>query len=542
MLKLKMFIIAIFVLVVCSGCSIITTRKALREVEGILDERPAEALCTLDSIDLTVLRCKPMRMHFDLLYAIALDKNHIDDGRYADEMANVAAWYERFGNRNSKLRAKYYYGDQLRGAGLLEEAAVQFVGSGKEAVKNEEWFFAGMSARSLYYIFAKTHNYVEELSCIKRAVDYYHLAGKEMHEDDAKIKLAVAFFDNAMLDVADSLFNEAIRCAIYKKDTVRYRVAMVNSVDVFLGSSESRPDSVIVRLAKAETVGYRPNAPALADYGLAYSLKGDIPMSEHYFMLAYDSFKDERERAFVMERDYSSKIAQGDSAGAFHLLRYLYGYVNKEAKINLEQSVIKAQNKFLESTTNKMVQEKRVRRLFSLGVLLISLLLIAMMYVMYKRRYERLREEESRIDQFKFACEELGALGFRSFDRIVEECYYLGNNGQAALMKAYKRLVGQFHNEEDFKNALITKVDNSHEQVISRLKEQVPELGEKQILLFACMVQGLSYTTMTFLMANKDKQYLYDRRRSLIKMINDKDPSDKELFLSFLKNRPTRIK
>jgi hypothetical protein len=525
-----------------SGCGNREVRQTIREVEAILDERPAEALTALEKIDSTSLRYKPLRMHYNLLYAIALDKNHIDDGRYVKEMSYVVDWYERFGNKHNKLRSKYYYGDQLRGAGLLEDAAVQFVGSEKEAVVNEEWFFAGMSARSLYYIFAKTHNYVEELLCIKRAVDYYHLAGKEMHEDDAKIKLAVAFFDNAMLDVADSLFNEAIRCAIYKKDTVRYRVAMVNSVDVFLGSSESRPDSVIVRLAKAETVGYRPNAPALADYGLAYSLKGDIPMSDHYFMLAYDSFKDERERAFVMERDYSSKIAQGDSAGAFHLLRYLYEYVNEEAKINLEQSVIKAQNKFLESTTDKMVQEKRVRRLFSLGVLLISLLSLAMMYVMYKRRYERLREEESKSDQFKFACEELGALGFKSFDRIVEECYSLGNKGQAALMKAYKRLVGQFHNEEGFKNTLITKVDNSHQQVISRLKEQVPELGENQILLFACMVQGLSYTTMTFLMANKDKQYLYDRRRSLIKIINDKDPSDKELFMSFLKNRPTRMK
>ena len=155
-----------------SGCGNREVRQTMREVEAILDERPADALSTLDKIDSTVLRYKPMRMRYDLLYAIALDKNHIDDGRYTDEMANVAAWYQRFGNKNNKLRAKYYYGDQLRGVGRLEEAAVQFMRSEKDAVDQKNWFLAGMSARSLYYLFSKTYNYPEELSSISRAVDF----------------------------------------------------------------------------------------------------------------------------------------------------------------------------------------------------------------------------------------------------------------------------------------------------------------------------------------------------------------------------------
>ncbi|MBO6248584.1 MAG: hypothetical protein J6N54_07230 [Bacteroidales bacterium] len=45
--------------------------------------------------------------------------------------------------------------------------------SEKEAVALEDWFMAGMSARSLFYMYGKTYNSPEELSCIKRAVDYF---------------------------------------------------------------------------------------------------------------------------------------------------------------------------------------------------------------------------------------------------------------------------------------------------------------------------------------------------------------------------------
>ena len=514
----------------------------LKAVETYIEERPDSALHVVESIDTNDLKTRGAKSLYALMYSMALDKNHVNDGRLANPVGEAADWYGKFGSRKHRRMARYYYGDQLRDAGRLEEAAVQLLQSEKEASAANDWFFAGMSARSLYYIFGRTHNYSEELSCIERAVRYFHLSGKEIHEDDARIKLAIAYFDNSLLDVADSLFDAAIEVAIQKKDTVRFKIALVNSVDAFLVESQYRPDSVITRLIKAEEIGYRPNAPAFADYGLAYALQGEFLKSEQMFESAYACIKDEREKAFVSERDYARQLAQRDSTEAFRLLRYLYPYVNKEAKKTLEQSVVKAQNSYLASIADKVIQEQKVKRLISFAGIIIAILLMILLYLLYKRRYKRILEEEAKCDEFKFACEELGSLGFKSFDKIVDECYSLGKNGQTALMRAYKRLVAQFQNEGGFNEAFVTRVDKSHEYVISRLKEQIPELGDNQVLLFACMVQGLSYTTMTFLMSNKDKQYLYDRRQSLIKKINEKDPIDKELFLSYLPNRPTRVK
>ena len=135
-----------------AGCFPADVRKVLRDVEPMLEDHPAEALSKLDSVDASSLRPGRLKARYSLLYAIALDKNHKDNGSFVSEIEAAASWFERFGSRHDRMMSEYYYGDQLRGAGRLEEAAVQFMLSEKEAVALEDWFIAGMSARSLYYV------------------------------------------------------------------------------------------------------------------------------------------------------------------------------------------------------------------------------------------------------------------------------------------------------------------------------------------------------------------------------------------------------
>ena len=98
--------------------------RSLDEIDGMLGDRPAEALARIDSIDPSTLSARLQARH-TLLRAIALDKNSFEDGSFVSEMEKATEWYDRHGNRRDRLRSDYYYGDQLRGAGRLEEAAVR---------------------------------------------------------------------------------------------------------------------------------------------------------------------------------------------------------------------------------------------------------------------------------------------------------------------------------------------------------------------------------------------------------------------------------
>ena len=540
---LTSFILIIISALLLCGCGNSNINKSLRSIESMLDDQPAEALSILDDIDPESINCKSLKMRYNLLYSIALAKNHLDDGRFVDEMESAVEWYDRFGYKNYELKARYYYGDQLRGSGRLEEAAVQFMQSEKEAISQDDWFLAGMSARSLYYVFAKTHNYPEELSSIKRAVDYFKLAGKEPHEDDARIKLALAFYDNSDLIKADSVFNSAIRIATIKKDTVRLRSALANSVDVFLVSEPYQPDSAICRLERAEALGYKPNSRGLATYSLSKALMMRKVESDNYLHAAYAASRSEAEKAFVINREYQIRIAEGDDQKAYPLLCELYEYVDSVAVKTLEQSVVKAQNSYLESVNDLLKKQKSISRMIALLLVLLILTFLFAAWLLFKRNKEqhRLAEEEMRLetDRFRLACDELGAMGFESIDRISEAYYYPHSQIKAAMLNAYESEIARFQTQE-FQNRLIENIDKKYNGVITKLKEQMPSLTRNRILLFAYLVMGLSYTTIKVIMGSRSRQNIYDMRWQLIAAIKKENPADMDLFLSYLPNHPTR--
>lgn len=555
-MRMRAYIFLCVTVLVLFGCRNHNVRQTLRSVEAVLVEQPEAALASLEEIDSTSLRFKPLRMRHDLLYAIALDKNHIDDGRYVNKMAEVADWFERFGDKNSKLRSKYYYGDQLRGAGRLEEASVQFMRSEKYAVAQRDWFLAGMSARSLYYMYAKTYNSPEELSCIKRAVDYFHKAGLETHEDDARIKLAGAYYDNSQLIVSDSLFNTAILVASRKNDTVRLRRALVKSVGVLL-AKPYRPDSVISRLRWAERLGYPSDSRVLAYYGAAFSFIGEKEHSDSCFKAAYEVCGNRRDKGLITSLEYESKLAFRDTSAAFALLQSVNSFESNETVRTLEQSVLNVQKNYLDSENTRLSHEMQLNRVIFALAIALSLAFVFMVFLLYKRKKSRLQaiEDQMRIecdelrlkeekraiefDRYRLACEELGFWGMASLEKINKAYDTSGANCEAAVFEAYRSVIEAFRGSE-FQSRFLDGIDQVHDNVISKLRTQIPSLGEDRVLFFAFLSQGLSYTTIGVILRSDSKQNLYNKRKRLVDTIKEKDPPDRDFFLGFLSNRSTR--
>ena len=85
------------VIACCSGGA----WQSLDKAEALLQDNPSESLAILDSLDSSSWG-KRSRSRLILLKAIALDKNHINDGRLADEMEEATAWYQHVGNRENR--------------------------------------------------------------------------------------------------------------------------------------------------------------------------------------------------------------------------------------------------------------------------------------------------------------------------------------------------------------------------------------------------------------------------------------------------------
>ena len=531
--------------VLLCGCGLRVSRS-LDEIDGMLRDRPAEAFARIDSIDPSSLSARLLARH-TLLRAIALDKNNIDDGSFVSEMEKAAEWYDRHANCKDRLRSDYYYGDQLRDAGRQEDAAVRFMLSEEEAVRLEDWFLAGMSARSLYQVFLKTFNHPEELSSINRAVGYFKKAGLSAHEDDARIKLGIALYDSGLYEQADSVFNSAIGIATSKNDTTRLRLALANSVNPMLMDGHFRPDTVISRLNRATGLGFKMNGRVYSDYALSNALNGDMPQAERYLALAYGACSLEVDRVFVTARELQIRKAQNDISSAFNLLDQLNAYTDSVTVKTLEQSVVKAQKNALSSANERLAREKilgaRVSKL--LISLLVSLLIIALL--LYKSKSDRLRAEEENyrlfMDECKLAYKELGSIDLDIIKRVLEVVYGETNMSEDRITSAeFRKEIKRILSEDGFRNRLMSYIDQAHSGVVSRLRSQVPNLTESQVSLFAYLAQGFSYTTILVLTGKRSRQNVYDSRQRLVKEIEETDPEDRDEFLRYLANRPTRVK
>ena len=510
-----------------SGCGSHSVRSVLRDVEPLLQEEPGKALGVLDSLGSGPIRGSGLRARYSLLYAIALDKNHVDDGSYVEEIARAARWYDRFGSRKDRLKANYYHGDQLRGAGRLEEAAVQFMRAEKDAVALEDWFIAGMSARSLYYVFGDTVNRPEELASIERAQEYFRLAGMAIHEDDARIKMAVACYDNYLLNKADSLFNEAIRIAEEKRDTVRLTKALIESANPMLLEEPFRPDTAFSRITRAWLLGRKPSCRSLANIAFAEFLLGDRQPSKQHLEYAYSMANNRAQYMAIVYRDYQIHLREGDPKETLLLLQKLYSDTDSLAVKILEQSIVKAQKENLSMLTEINERKLSSTRMIATIALLLFLLSLLASYILFKKVKEK-------HDRYRLAYEELSLQGFMSLDKISQAYYSAGNNFKDAVFNAYKDEIRQLREESSFKGKFIDNVDKTHDSIISKLRSQMPELGEKQITLFAFLVGGLSYTTISILLKTTSRQYLYNRKGDLINAIKEQSPKDGSLFLEYL--------
>ena len=417
----------------------------------------------------------------------------------------------------------------------------------EEAARQGNWYMAGMSARSLFYVFARTYNTPEELASIKRAVDYFHRAGLEEHEDDARVKMALACYDGSLLETSDSLFEVAIATAMSKKDTVRLRKALSGSVDLFLTPSHVVPDSVISRLSRAEELGYAIGSRHLADYALAYSYLGLKDEAEAYLDSAYSVCKSASERAFVGSRELSIRESEGDADATIKLLKELDSYTNAVARESLKQSALKAQTLYLNEANEQLSHNLALSRsVLVLSLLSLCLLIVAVLLI-YKRISDRhhlevteakFAAERQRLeaDRYILACDEMASFGMASIDS-VGKAFYSAENNPASVVKAYGAIISRMR-EEVFMDRFLENVDRINNGVLTKLKTQIPSLSKSRVQLFAYLVQGFSYSTISVIMGSNQRQNLYDMRKRLIQTIEKSTAVDKNLFLQYLGKTP----
>ena len=127
------------------------------------------------------------------------------------------------------------------------------------------------------------------------------------------------------------------------------------------------------------------------------------------------------------------------------------------------------------------------------------------------------------------------ALPIDALDRLCEQYYvYEGTeNLQPRILKEVTSIVEGLRANPAVQKSLEQSLDESHDQVMTRLRSAFPKWKEEDYLLYLFAASGFSSTTLSTLL-EKDKPYVYNRLYRIKERIKASDAEDKAFLLSCL--------
>ena len=260
----------------------------LLKIESVLEDSPERALSMLKETDTSRFSSPNNLALYQLLFAAALDKNNIDDGSFLDEAETAADWFHSHGKAHRMPMALYYWGDQLYDRGEYERAIEVLTKSLDLALKEKDWFYAGMSARMLGNISSIYYEFQEEAYYFDLAVRSFNKAEKPYHAVCANLSLAMAASSDRRTDQADSLFELVMQYARQGNDTVLLRRSYSQYARHLL---LQRPDS-LKRIAGLLDSTYRiyrhsPTSDDMSSLALFYARSNKDKFAENYLDMAF---------------------------------------------------------------------------------------------------------------------------------------------------------------------------------------------------------------------------------------------------------------
>lgn len=534
---------AIILSLFCLACTSLDVRRMLNDVESYIMERPDSALTVLDAIDRTLLSSDRNRAHHALLHAMALDKNFIDVSD--DSIAQISVdYYSRRGSDRHYARSLYYLGVAYYYQGAYDKAILELTKAERVAMQCDSLYW-GMTKSFQARSYDRTYNNREELNCLLEAYRIYDEIGdvykkQSVHLRMANLYSAISNYDKSEImfkdiiesPTADSLIKSYALCGYAFMNVVR------SELDLALGVYET-------------ILNEAPDIMTQQDYwAYAYALSASGREEDADKLIC--NFDSETSDALYWQYRIQKKKGNIDKA-----LRFLENSNLNDNEIIeecLSQSLSLAQRNYYESQC-ELAEYKASSRAKTVIIILAVFALLIILIVFFALRSIRLQNEEKerylqyaaeiRLQLQKAKSEDYPSLKKRYLDlyktrfetigAIYEQCSLSTGmeNAEHLIYEKVQSMVSDFRNEisdtEEFEAMLNVDLDD----VVSRLRNEVPRIKQVDVSMFCFMAIGFDVTTISHLM-NVSMNTIYIRKSRLRQKIEELSPMHKEQFLQIL--------
>lgn len=437
-----------FLLVSCDNRQ---TKSLLQDVETYIQERPDSALRVLRKVDSLTLNTMALRARYSVLFAMALDKNYIDTTALSI-LEPTVAYYEKFGSPKDKMLSYYYLGRIYSNRKDYPNAVIYYLQALRES-SEYDYYHRGLIYAASADAYNASFNDEEELRNTILAYECFEKIG-DKDLDLSLYKVAQAYHNNERFDVADSLYS-----LVYSGKDSTSRLALYAMEDLVSNDLYQEKQDVERDLGLLEYVAeHRGNLSLESYYEYAYLLLLAGKESEAENILSQLSNRETNGK--TMEIRYRIAECKGQYEEALALLKSMLSHQNDVVKKKLAQSVFKAQSDYYRLTAEVSEQKSTISNQRSIIILITGLMIIALLYVIFKKRKSTLIREKDRLTQ---AVEES--------ERLLETVRNRANEEKSEREKDILDLKSRNEREQD-------KIKDLREMYVALYQKRFSEIGK----------------------------------------------------------------
>lgn len=415
----------------------------------------------------------------------------------------------------------------------------------KIAKAEEDDFHLGRIERALGECYDATGDYPDAISAFINSTKAFTKAEKPANARQSLYQTGLAYYNIQDYRQAEQAFRSVVFDAHEASDTLMEASALSAYAGLCLEQEEQDPSlaiNILSRISKELQYPLQSREQGMMAY--AYSLIGNDKEAQAWLRLAMRNAGSEEEKSQINFRKYQIASRNGDYKTALSALEDVMEFNEKVQLGQLRDSVMRYQMEYFSEQSNTAqtkLHATRLRTFLIIAILLAALFSFIGYYRLKKSEAEKeLEQEKQEREKYMSLAEELkGRLKttpkFDVLERLCEKYYvYEGtDNLQPKILGEVKSVISGLREDPGQLEDLIAMLDNSHDGIVAKFKEQIPRLKDDDVRIFVFAASGLSSTAMSTLL-ELDKSVVYNRIYRLKGRIAKSEAPDKAIFLEAL--------
>ncbi len=500
----------------------------LARAGSLLDSNPEQALCILDSVNIDSIHNDKMIADYALLLTAARYKSFINETN--DSVILTAVNYFAKSNDEFNLMKALYYCSNINKFKEEYNYALKIALEAERIAKaHGDKLWIAKTNELVADILFECYEWKESLKYREVAINNYKEAGKKANYHYALLDKATSYSNWGKYRESAVLMDSIL--AIAASDSVLMAETLKKLIPSIVYTSDyERAEKIIYQFNTYQKFIDKDNQ-YYADYAELYRFLGDYEKADKYIDSAVIKAKKpvDKLRAYNARRNLlvTEMHVEHDFVACFDS-------INKNQKIIMKQlaaqSLISSQGDFL---NDEIIAAKlKTTKLIYFSIFIIGLLLLLIIYFKLRIYRSNVEIKEKIVDimmlkdKLSIQSDKIDGMlqnRFETINLLCEEYSKAIDNYDVKdrVIEKFRTEINKFASPEIVK-CLGENIDENMDGILSRVKDNVPKLTDKDTQLLVYILLGFSSKTICVL-SKLNYQTYYSRKRRLIKKISESD-------------------